>query len=182
MSTDHLPSPTGLASPHTSVPIQPAHHLSRDFNREASAECRDGNVCPNSPDAKLLRLMHAEADDARCVRLQVLRLGPKLPVWSGEQKIFANQLRQGVYVRGELCGSDSCLEGDNFRIRLTDQDGVHGGNIGVRHGHSVRTTRAIRCSRRNLLDNSTSAIEKLDAGSPERVHHQTQARSPKRIG
>src|SRR3982751_4643754 len=91
-----------LPRPHARVAKGAAMDTSAHLHHKPRAERRDCDVGAHPPDAQLLRIMGMKSNDARPVRLEVLRLGSELSVGSGEEQVEVDQPVERADIRIEL--------------------------------------------------------------------------------
>lgn len=128
VTANDTPGAAILARPDSGVPVRAAVDRSGYFDGESGSQCSHGDILAHESDAQLLRLVGAEADDTRAMRLEILGLGSELAVRTGEQELLGDEVVQDSAVTRQLCGAKLRLAGDDLEglaVGVADQYGTH---------------------------------------------------------
>lgn len=147
VSPHYTPWTRVLTSPHTRVSICAIDECPVHLHRQTRPKRDDGDIGSDSRYAQFFRFMRSKADDSRPMRFQILHLGAKLSIWSGEEKLVADQGVEGRNVGAELCYAKCRLEIDELGVDGSHRDAFHHGTLGTRHGDTQPSalTAATRC-------------------------------------
>ena len=132
MPGDDTPWSASLTGPHPRVAIGPRHSRTANSDLETGTKGGDVDVLAHPTDPQFLGLVLEQANGARSVGLEILRLGRELSVRPGEQEFVGDEPVQGSDVGTELCGAELFLQGDDLGVGITD-DGH--GDDGYGFGH-----------------------------------------------